>query len=154
MKFTMKLEGLKEIDEALGDLPRATSKNVLRRTARKVLEPFAEDMRALAPHDKGKTRNSITVGSRLSRRQAAEYRKMFKDDRASIEMHAGPGPTIGAVTQEFGTVQHPPQPFARPSWDKNKGPAVTTIKQELWAEVEKAAKRHARKMARLAKTRG
>ena len=47
MAQKFRIEGLKELDKALGQLPRATGKNVLRRVARKALEPIIEVAKAL-----------------------------------------------------------------------------------------------------------
>ena len=61
-------------------------------------------------------------------------------------VEAGPEPQ--AVTQEFGTVNHPPHPFMRPAWLANKTRALDTMKKELWEEIQKAAARLARKAAK------
>lgn len=149
-KTTFKIEGLKELDAALGELPRATGKNVLRRVLRKTGETMAGDMEAMAPRLTGALQVSIGVGTKLSRRQAALHRKMFKSDRASVEMFVGAGSNPQAITQEFGTFNQPPQPFARPAWDGNKEWMLRTIKGDLADEIMKSARRLARKRARAA----
>ena len=152
MKTTVRVDGLKELDRALAELPRATGKNVLRRMLRKAAQPIADDMRAKAPDDPGTggndLRSSIGVGSRLGKRQAKLHRKMFKSDKASVEVFAGAGVIPHAHLQEFGTVNHGPQPFARPAWDSNKGRALETIRNDLGDEIAKAAKRLAKKRAK------
>jgi hypothetical protein len=150
VKTTVKIEGLRELDASLGELPRATGKNVLRRVGRKNLQPFADDMQARAPELDGHLKRKIGVGTKLTRRQASLHRKIFKDDRASVELFAGAGGDPAAVQQEFGNNQHPPQPFGRPAYDAWKGTAVHKIAADLWTEIDKAAKRLARKTARLA----
>lgn len=154
MAVTVKIEGLKELDDALGELPKATGKNVLRRVLRKAAEPMAEQMRASAPvaeENGGQLRDSIGVGTRLSRNQGRLHRKMFKDDRASVEMFVGAGAVPQAHLEEFGGATNAPRPYARPAWDANKDKMLAGIKSDLWAEIERAAARHARKMARLAR---
>ncbi len=150
MKTTVKIDGLRELDSALADLPRATGKNVLRRTLRKVAEPMAAQMKALAPVDEGDLRDGIGVGTRLTRRQRSLHRKMFKDDKASVEMFVGAGGHPQAHLREFGGDGNPPQPFGRPTWDQHKGQLVDKIGSEMMTEIDKAAKRLARKTARLA----
>ncbi|WEX07373.1 HK97-gp10 family putative phage morphogenesis protein [Chelativorans sp. AA-79] len=154
MVTRVRVEGLRELEQALSELPKATGKNVLRRTLRKAGEPIAEDMRAKAPDDPDTSgedlRNSIGVGTKLSPNQRSAHRKMFRDDRASVEMFVGAGPVPQAIQQEFGNVNHGPQSFARPAWDAGKDGALETIKTELGNEIGKAAKRLARKAARLA----
>lgn len=150
MKSTMKIEGLRELDKALGDLPKNTGKNVLRRVGRKALKPFADDMRAKAPRDQGDLQEGIGVGTKLTRRQRAMHRKMFRDDKASVELFAGAGGHPQAVQQEFGNENHSAQPFGRPAWDANADKVLGIIVDDLGDEIMKAAKRLARKQARLA----
>ncbi|MFC0246794.1 HK97-gp10 family putative phage morphogenesis protein [Falsochrobactrum ovis] len=149
-KVTIKIEGLKELDQALGELPRATGKNVLRRVIREAAEPMARAARAKAPWDEGHLRESIDVSTRLSRRQAGIHRRMFNSDRASVEMFVGPGTHPQGHLREFGSDGHPPHPFMRPAWDAEKRPTLDRIANSLWMEIDKAAKRLARKAARQA----
>jgi HK97 gp10 family phage protein len=152
MRERASVEGLRELDRALGELPKATGKNVLRRVLLKAGEPMAADMRRKAPDDPdtggNDLRSSIGVGTKLSKRQAQQHGKMFRDDKASAELFVGAGPLPHAHLQEFGTVNHAPQPFARPAWDANKDAALETIATQLGAEIAKAAKRLAKKAAR------
>ncbi|RVQ23048.1 HK97-gp10 family putative phage morphogenesis protein [Sinorhizobium meliloti] len=148
------IEGLKQLDQALAELPKATGKAVLRRTLIKAGEPLADDMRAKAPDDPATggndLRSSIGVGTKLSKRQAKLHRKEFKNDKASAEVFVGAGPVPHAHLQEFGTSRHGPQPFARLAWDAGKNQVLDTIKDELAVQITKAAQRLARKAARLA----
>lgn len=150
MATTVKVEGLRELEKALGELPRATGKNVLRRVLRTAGEPMVRDAKALVPVASGKLRDSIAVATQLSKRQRALYKKMFADDKASVEMFVGVAALPHAHLQEFGTSRHGPQPFMRPAWDANKNGMLDSIKDELGVEIAKAAKRLAAKQARLA----
>lgn len=150
MALTVKIEGLRELDRALAELPKATGKNVLRRVLKTRSEPIASHMQDLVPYDEGVTFESIGHGpiGRLSKRQRAMHRKWGSS--AAVEYFIGPGPTIGAITQEFGTDDNPAQPFARPAWDAGKMPMLNGIKEDLWTEIQKSAARLARKKARAA----
>jgi HK97 gp10 family phage protein len=150
MAVRVKVEGLRDLDRALAELPRATGKNVLRRVGRSALEPLAAAMAGRAPVDEGHLKASIGVGTKLTLSQASLHRKMFRSDKASVELFAGAGGLAQAITQEFGTVDHVAQPFARPAWDAGKGQVLEHIKSELGNEIAKAAQRLARKAARLA----
>lgn len=151
MRPTIKIEGLKELDAALAELPKATAKNVLRRVGRKALEPMVAAARDGAPVKSGALRKSMKVASRLSKRQASLHRKMFKSDKASVELFAGASNLPHAHLLEFGTVNIAPRPFMRPAWDGNHRGMLESIKTDLAIEIEKAAKRLARKAARLGK---
>src|SRR5690606_2344940 len=97
---------------------------------------------------------------KLSRTQARLHRKASgvtttrtpngwkSDPKTLVEVFVGAGPVPHAHLQEFGTAHHGPQPFARPAWDAAKGGAIDTVKSEMWSEIEKAAKRLARKAAK------
>ena len=141
-----KLEGLKELEQALGELPRATQRNVLRRVLEDAGEPIARAARSRAPRDVGNLVESIDVSQRLTRRQKARHQKV-----AGVEMHVGAGANPQSITQEFGTFKEPAQPFMRPAWDGEKHGAMNLIYNSLWGEIEAAAARAARKAARLAR---
>lgn len=165
---TIKLEGFAEVDAALEDLSKAAGKGVLRRAGIKALHPIAETAFNMAPDDPATggydLKASIGVSTKLSPRQKAKHRKTVRDDKSSVEVFVGAGPITQAHTVEFGTAphinagmfagtQHPgtaPQPFMRPAWDAGKMGVLEDLKRELWAEIEKAAARAARKSARLA----
>ncbi|MEF2551992.1 HK97 gp10 family phage protein [Aurantimonas sp. A2-1-M11] len=154
MAQTVKVEGLRELERALEELPRSTGKSVLRRVLKKRAQPIANAMRSKAPvdiEDGGQLRDSVGVGTKLSKRQRGLHRKAFKNDKASVEMFVGAGPLPQAHLTEFGGPNNAPAGWARSSWDAGKDELLDGLKADLWAEIEKAAQRHARKMARLAR---
>jgi HK97 gp10 family phage protein len=140
-RTTVRVEGLKQVEAALGQLGKSTGRNVMRRVAVARLEPMAEEMRRLAPVDQTDLRDSIAVSTKRPRR----HRKT-----SEVEAYVGPGQHPQAHLQEFGTVNHPPQPFARPAWDGGKDALLEGIAEDLWSEIGKAAERQAKKAARLA----
>ena len=145
---TVRIEGLSELDAALGALPKATAKAVLRRALRKAAKPIEESGRNNAPlGPTGNLKNSYGTGTKLTRRQARMHRKMFKDDKASAEMFVGPNDPADIQT-EFGNAHQQAEPHLRPAWDANKDRALNVIKEELGAEIMKAAKRLAKKAAK------
>jgi HK97 gp10 family phage protein len=151
MATVVKVEGLRELDKALKELPQATGKAALRRVLKKAGEPIAQQAEAAAPVLTGQLRASIGVGTKLTKRQGSLHRKMFRDDKAAVEIFVGAGGLAQAHLREFGGDDAAPQPFMRPAWDANKMAALKTVKTELWTEIKKSAARLARKAARLAK---
>mgnify|MGYP001810178928 CR=1 FL=1 len=141
MARTVKVEGLRELDAALSELPKATSRNVMRRAGVKALEPMAEEMRRRVPVDSGDLKDGISVSTRNPRRNRRQ---------SEVEVHAGPGRHPQAHLREFGGDGNPPEPYVRPTWDGGKAELLDTVKQDLWSQVEKAAARLAKKAARLA----
>lgn len=141
-RTTVRVEGLREIDKALGDLTKATGKNILRRVGRSRLEPMAEAARQKVPVDQSDLKDSIAVSTKNPKR----HRK-----QSTVEIHMGPGRHPQAHLQEFGTLHHGPKAYMRPAWDGGKNELLTDIGRDLWSEIDKAAKRAARKAARQAR---
>jgi HK97 gp10 family phage protein len=146
------LEGFSDLDKTLGEFTKATAKGVLRRVLLKAGQPMADTMKALAPDDPGTgggdLKSSIAVSTKLSKRQAKSHRRKMKNEKAFAEAFVGPGPDPAAWNQEFGNVNHGPQAFARPAWDQKQRETLDIIKSELATEIEKTAKRQARRAAR------
>jgi HK97 gp10 family phage protein len=170
-RTTFKIEGLRELEEALSELPKATGKNVLKRALTKAAEPIAETARSLAPVGvTGKLHVGIVASARFKTTVGnAEYSAAMSAglgaDVAGAALRAarhaaGSGNSFAEVAvgpttkvfygmfQEFGTAHHGPKPFLRPAWDSHKMDALNSIKDDLKEEIDKAVQRAARKAAR------
>lgn len=147
--FTIKIEGLKDLDRALGELPKTTARATLRRVGVKALQPFDKAWRSNAERNRltGALDSSGGVGTKLTRRQARQQKKTV--DKSFVEVFAGPNDPA-AVPAEFGTVDQPPRPSMRPAWDATAGQTLQIVGDELGTEIDKSAKRLARKAAKLA----
>jgi hypothetical protein len=146
---SFKMDGLRQIEEALGDLSASAGKGVLRRAGRIGLEPFDKAWRARAPRLSGALAEGGGVGSKLTRSQRTEHTR-----ESSVEVHAGPGPHPQAIQQEFGNRNHPAEPFARPALDETRDEILSATAAALGDEMAKAQARAARKAARLAAKAG
>lgn len=145
-RTVVRVEGLRELETALKELPRATAKNVMKRVLMQAGQPVADKAEAAAPVLSGRLQKSIGIGSRLTRRQKASSPK-----QSAVEVYIGVGQSLPqGVFQEFGTSRNAPQPFMRPAWDALGMQVLDDIKRLTWVEIEKAAARLARKAARLA----
>jgi HK97 gp10 family phage protein len=148
MAKTVRIDGLKETQDALRQLPDATARNVMRRVLKKNAEPFVTTAQAEAPVLTGNLRQRIRSGTGLSRRAKRAHRKVHRDD---VELHIGPAPIHPkAVAAEFGTFKERAQPYMRPAWDSNRMSVVENIGSDLWSEINKTAQRLARRSARAA----
>lgn len=145
VKHLFDIEGLSDLQNALDELPKATSTNVLKRALLKAAEPIASAAESLAPVRTGRLRRSFVAGTSLSRRQKSQHHKESK-----VEIFAGAGALVQAITSEFGTAKQSARPFMRPAWDSSKKPALDSIRDDIANEIEKARKRLARKAERLA----
>ena len=167
MTVEFKTDGFKELEEQLDRLSKSAGKGVLRRALREASQPMVEIAKSRVPKDKGSLRDSITVSVKLAKRQAGIHRKMFRNDKASVEMFLGPSYDLGAGGRhghlvEFGTAphinkgqfpgtQHPgtaPQPFMRAAWDEDQVKLLDRIGQNMWKELQKSIARAERKAAR------
>jgi HK97 gp10 family phage protein len=174
MRATFKIEGLRELDAALGEMSKATARNVLRRVLIKAGQPIASAAAALAPVDTGELAGSIEVSSKIkntvgnkefsavlaSGGSTADARSALRDARRAAggqgsfaEVHVGPVQAkskknaIKRIVQEFGSATQPPQPYMRPAWEAEKDHALEIIKRDLGAEIKRTAERAARRAA-------
>jgi HK97 gp10 family phage protein len=136
---TFKIEGLRELDQALAQLPKATQRNTLNRVLKKAATPTLDRMAGGAPVLTGDLRESVIMGpsSKLTGRQKRDAKR---EGKHLAEIHVGTSNPAGQF-QEFGTFKDSPQPFATPAWEETKDRALETIKADLGAEIEKSAAR-------------
>lgn len=173
MRKTIKVEGLKELEKALHELPRATGGNVLKRAILIPAQAFAEEARKAAPKDTGLLRQEIkpskpriisagkaafaaAMSSGASRVEAGQAARDANRAAGGAGRHAvvEVGPTakrsrVGAF-QEFGTAHHKAQPFMRPTWARMGNILIDMVATTLKEEIEKARARVAKKAERIA----
>lgn len=135
---TIKIDGLRELDSALGELSKAAAKGVLRRVGKAALMPMAEAAEENAPVLTGHLKASITVGTKLTSRQTRLAKQADRKDFVTVYM--GPNDPA-AVPQEFGTVDDPPQPFMRPAFAAEAENTIKRVADGLRPEIETAAAR-------------
>lgn len=144
----VKLTGFRELERALAeDLPKATARNVLNRTARESMERIRTGMSERAPKNQG-----ALAGSMKTQPVKAKRSSRTRFARSSgVSVNTGPtGREEGgnAAWQEFGTVDQPAQPYARPTADAEGEAVVAEVKDVLTMQIDRAKARVARKLAR------
>lgn len=151
MKTAFKVEGLDSLNDTLSEMSKGLAKGALTRIAVAALkDEFVPVAKSLAPDDPATQGNdlkeSIIAGpaSKLNARQKKLNKQ--RDDRSFGEGFAGTDDPAG-VMQEFGTVNHGPQPFMRPALDTTQGAILDHVARNAWPEVEKTAKRAAKRLA-------
>lgn len=169
MPELVKIEGLKDLEAALAELPKATGKSVLRRVLAKAALPILDAAKSRAirrPDDAkpvyygrkgakklrrpGTDEVLIQAGTRLTKNQARQARKEGKN---YSEYYVGSRDPIARLI-EYGTSDTPAHPIFRPAWEGGKDDALKIISEELGGEIEKAAVRVAKKAAKLAAAGG
>ena len=166
MSMVVSVSGFAELEQALANLPKATARNVLKRTLNKAAEPIADEARRLAPVKTGNLRNSIAVSSRIKNKTGnAEYsaamraglgkaaaasalrqaRREAKGTGSFAEVYVGPARGKGVIGYahivEFGSNDTAPQPYMRPAWDSKQREALSIIRSELASQIMLAARR-------------
>ncbi|MFA5436283.1 MAG: HK97-gp10 family putative phage morphogenesis protein [Candidatus Neomarinimicrobiota bacterium] len=171
--FRFELFGMKELMDALDELPTiAMQKSIVRNAAKRALKPTAELYKSALPwapkpkqYAKSKhLRDSVEITSALKRSQKKDGRRVGKDE---IVMYVGSSaphahlvewgtverkhktPTtapigdVVRVVQETGRV--PAKPYLRQAWESTKIGVIKIFSDEMKKELEKAAKRLAAK---------
>jgi len=175
--FRFELFGMKELMDALDELPTiAMQKSIVRNAAKKSLVPVAEMYKSMIPHApkpkryaKSKhLRDSVEITSALKRSQKQDGRRVGRDE---IVMYVGSSsphahlvewgtverqhktPTTAPVGGDAirvvqGTGRMPANPYLRQAWEITKFGIMRIFTDEMRKELEKAAARLAKKAER------
>lgn len=175
MVRNVSVTGLRELEQALRELGKVNAKAVGRRVLKKAAQPMADAAQAGAPVQSGQLAQSVTVSPRVKKGRgdagAAAFGAALRAGgdvgtaraaarsanaaNTSVMLFMGPASTVRqAVPQEFGTEDHPAQPFMRPAWDGHSGQALDSIIDDLRIEIAKAAQRAAKRAAKAARAKG
>jgi HK97 gp10 family phage protein len=177
MTVRAKFTGAKELEAALRDLgSKATAKRVAVRALTRAAEPIRDKAIQNAPDDPksglGKyLRESIKIGKKAGQSRGFK-RSMAGGDTAEVWVgidgnvlpakapkterrrnrkgggSSGGGVAAYSIFVEKGTSSMAPQPFMEPAWHSEKMTAFNRLGADLWAEIDKAAARQARKKAK------
>lgn len=157
-RSTFHMTGFKELERALAEeLPKATARNVLTRTATKSMERVRVRMGQNAPYDpadRDEDGKHLKDTMKTQRVTAKRARGQARFDRSSgVQVMTGPAPEgqrarANAGWQEDGTVNMPPNPYVRPAADSEGEAAVKDVRDILADEVNKAKARIERKAAK------
>lgn len=147
MKPSLRLEGAKDLENALQDLEGLTAKKVATAAMTDALQPVVQDARATVRRRTGALAASIGTGTKLTRRQ-----KRMAQPIAPVEVFVGPGlankggarAVAHAHLVEFGTQHSRPFPYMTPAWQRNVRKVFDglsdAMRQRLAAIVAKAKK--------------
>ena len=149
MTIKLKVTGFRELERALAEeLPKATARAVLLRTAKKVMEPVREGMAQRAPELTGTLSGGMKTQVVKAKRQS---RNRFERS-SGVSVNTGPT-TAGQeggnpAWQEFGTEKMPANPYARPTADAEGPGVIEAVREELTTQIDKAKARIAKRAAR------
>lgn len=171
----MVLHGAKEMEAALRDLPNRIGKAAVRRGMVKALEPIAKDASARLGAISPRLAKGVSARPTLSKRQRRGSSKSAKGlIEAYVGAHAarwgllhliefGTGPRAqkkttpakkggrGGSAAGRSTGRMAARPFLRPAWEAGKQALLDELGDVLWAEIDKAAQRLAKKSLKAGK---
>ena len=142
-KQQFSLDGGNELIDTLGALPLTVQKPILRRAARASLEPLAKQVQSNAPVLFGDLEESLVIGTKLNRRQAA----LNRADKADVEVHFGTTDPAGFLN-EYGSGRQKAQPFFRSAWEGGKLGVLARLSSLLGNEIVAGAQRWAKRGGR------
>jgi len=152
MKMNLKFEGGADLSRALSELGKdATVAG--RRSLRATANEFRDALRAAAPRNaKGETKKSWTrkdgsVGSARygQLRENIKVRESRARVNNTIVMMVTTGNAFWGSFLEWGTVKMRARPWFRPVWDRMQNVLIARLGQKLGGQIEKAAKRVAKR---------
>lgn len=126
-----RLKGSAELEKRLLAIPREVLAK-LRPALLKGAHDIADAMETLAPEDEGDLVNSITVtgpGGTTPAYSAGGGSATLADNQAAVTV-GSPDMRHGHL-QEFGTVNHPAQPFMRPAFRLKKAKVMGRITRAI-----------------------
>jgi HK97 gp10 family phage protein len=134
VKFSMRVEGGEELARTLNALPEAVSRKVQLEALKKAAQPMRASMASHAPRGDQPPHIADNIGISVARRRA--------------DTEEGPSVVVGPVKGfayglplEYGTRHTAAQPFMRPAFDTDAPSSLGIVGQELWAALEKRARR-------------
>jgi len=160
--FKFELHGMKELMDAMEQLPTMSMKRgVVRSALKKAALPVKEAAKANAqslPFDNKAIVDSIKVGTSLKKSQRG------RQDRSRVTVYVGSSHPLSPLF-EWGTSERftktgaarghiSPHPFMRTAWDANKKIALERIGEEMWKAILKSAKLLSKKAQRGTLTAG
>jgi hypothetical protein len=154
--ITVTTSGFADLEQALEQFKPATGVNILRRAARKALEPMRAHAASLAPDDPKTPPLDLHTAIEISEKQKSGRQLGFTISPNSVTMYMGPTREgyPEALPQEFGWMEggrfHPGQPYMAPAWDAGAERLLEDVATDLANEIDRTAARAAAKAQRLA----
>ena len=137
MEFTLQMSGLKELDQALAQLPEATADRVLVEALKRAAEPMVVEARMRAPKRSG------TGWRHMWESIAARKAEVNEEGVATVTIGPDRAHFYGMFA-EFGTRHEPMDPFLRPTFDLLAERAMQDAGFEILAGVTATLERYVR----------
>lgn len=147
---TIKLEGIGNVDKALKALEdefgdKLARSKILIPAVREALKPVLIQAKANAPKDSGDLTRSLIVEARRPTSRDRRSKYVTRTDTVIAAVTTASGKKLAkmgiksdarAIAQEFGTANHPAQPYLRPALESNAQSTVTRLGEILARRIE------------------
>jgi HK97 gp10 family phage protein len=151
MGVSIKLEGIGEVDKALKALEaefgdKMAQSKVLVPAVREALKPVLAQAKANAPKDSGGLEKSLIIEARRPTRRDRRSKYVTQTDTVIAAVTTASGKKLAkmgiksdarAIAQEFGTANHPAQPYLRTALESNAQTTVNNLAGILARRIEK-----------------
>jgi HK97 gp10 family phage protein len=153
--MTVDIKGLKELQNALNQLPLKIQGRPVRSAVNAAAKIVMDDARRRVPVETGQLRKAIYRGRSRSmsskgrevyvvsvRKGKAKYANTAQNRRRNRvgKTYQTRGEAYYWRFLEFGTAKMPARPFLRPAFESQKQNAAMVMKQKLLEAIDKAAK--------------
>ena len=155
--ISVKIDGLKELQQALSQLPLEIQKNPLRSAVSAGAKVILDEAIRRAPQGEtgnlrkalyryrsrsqsGRGQETFLVGVRKGKKNYVDSAKNRRLNRVG-KKYTVEGEAYYWRFIEFGTSKMPARPFLRPAFESKKNQAVETIKNRLAVAIENTAKK-------------
>ena len=147
--FSFRLEGARELEKVLEELPKAVAKQVLMKAGKAALKPVLDEARANAKTQvkrrTGRFADSFNISTKLTKRQTRLARRY--GEKMGVDLYVG-STDQKAHLIEFGTSSLSARPVLRPAWDAYKQVVLDIFTLKIAEELKTAARRLASKALR------
>lgn len=157
MTVTVKFEGGKQLEKALKelDISQARKRGIARRALDNAAKPIQQKWKQGVDKDERDLERSIKIGNRAQTKATRKFKRGAGQD--IVERYIGIDASedknvkgdsrlpVYAYIEEFGDETRPANPAGRRAWESEKMNAFNRLGKDLWAEIDKVAKRLAKK---------
>jgi HK97 gp10 family phage protein len=131
MKMKVRIEGGAALARTLNALPDKVSKSVRMQALRAGAEPLQQTMSQMAPRRPGPPDMADHIVVSAVRKGGVT--SIISDEDTSAVAVGPEKKFFYGFFQEYGTVHHAAQPFARPAFDATVNQSIGIIMKALWA---------------------
>lgn len=149
--MTVKVEGLRQIADALNKLDKKVSTKIARKAARAGALLIRDEAKRRVPVDTGLLKQNIVVKKFRDRGEGnvrygiglISSKAVYRDNKVNrrkgrVGQSYYRDKTFYGHMVEFGTIKMKAKPFLRPAFETQKEKAVDVVKQTLLEELDKA----------------